>query len=119
MAQCVGISEVAVVDDYPTRRAFPLAMQVSGEDGIADVQRLKAQGLAIEIGDFIPVEIWQGEYQSLAAQGVRVLYGFSGGKCLHGAFVDLHPGAQEPKLVALTRKRHRRPSKSLRRLAAT
>lgn len=107
MAENVSASVATVSDEHlSVRRAFPLAMQVSGAVGIADVSRLKAQGLAIEVGDFIPVEIWQGEHRSHAEQWARALHGFPGGKCLHGAFVDLHPGAQEPELVALTRKRH-------------
>lgn len=88
-------------------RSFPLAMQVSGEVGMRDLARLSAQGLAVEIADFIPVSIWQGEYLALARQWAEALRTFSGGVCLHGAFIDLHPGAQEPEIVALTRKRHR------------
>jgi sugar phosphate isomerase/epimerase len=88
-------------------RLFPLAMQVSGTDGMSDLPRLSAQGLAVEIADFIPVPVWQDDYLALAKRWAEALRSFSGGICLHGAFIDLHPGAQESDVVALTRKRHR------------
>lgn len=89
------------------RPAFPLAMQVMGESGRHDVPRLAAQGLAVEIADFFDVAMWQGDYQGEAYAWATALKGFPYGKCLHGAFIDLAPGAQEPQVVEFARTRHR------------
>ncbi len=86
---------------------FPLAMQVHGEMGMRDVPRLRTQGLAIEIADFFPVGMWQGDWRETAQEWATALRSFPFGKCLHGAFVDLHPGADEPELVAFAHTRHR------------
>lgn len=88
-------------------RAFPLAMQVSGAAGMHDLPRLQAQGLAVEIADFIAVAMWQGDYRATARRWAEALRGFPFPKCVHGAFVDLHPGATEPDVVAFARTRHR------------
>ncbi len=91
----------------PLPNTFPLAMQIDGELGMQDLPRLKAHGIGVEIADFIPVEMWQTEYMAHAHRWAAALCAFSGGKCLHGAFYDLKPSANEPDVRALTRKRHR------------
>lgn len=93
--------------DAPLPKPFPLAMQIYGEAGMRDLPRLKAQGMGVEIADFFPVEMWQGDYLSHARRWAEALRSFPGGKCLHGAFYDLKPSANEPELRALTHRRHR------------
>ncbi len=72
-------------------------MQVMGEAGRRDLPRLAAQGLAVEIADFFDVAMWQGDYRGTAREWAKALHGFPFGKCLHGAFIDLSPGAQEAR----------------------
>lgn len=104
----MNVPDGAMRAQYPSApRPFPLAIQMVGPEGIGDVPRIAAQGLGIELADFFPVTMWQSDYLTLARRWADALKGFSGGKCLHGAFIDLHPGAQEPEIVALTRTRHR------------
>lgn len=90
-----------------TRPTFPLAMQVMGEAGRRDLPRLAAQGLAVEIADFFDVAMWQGDYRGTAREWAKALHTFPFGKCLHGAFIDLSPGAQEATVVEFARTRHR------------
>lgn len=94
-------------DGTTTRPAFPLAMQVSGEVGQRDLPRLAAQGLAVEIADFFPVAMWQGDWRGAARQWADALRGYPHPRTLHGAFIDLYPGAVEPAMVAFARTRHR------------
>lgn len=94
-------------DDVPPPNPFPLAMQVFAESGMRDVPRLAALGMGIELADFFPVEMWQGDFLAHARRWAEALRAFPGGKCLHGAFYDLKPSAHEPDALALTRTRHR------------
>ncbi len=87
-------------------RALTLAMSVGGEAGLHDLPRLCKYGLGVEITDFIAVSTWQGDYQAHARRWAEALRDFPGGKCLHGAFIDLHPSAVEPEVVAFARRRH-------------
>lgn len=90
----------------PAPRALSLAMSIGGEAGMHDLPRLREYGLGIEITDFIAPASWQADYRAHARRWAAALHGFPGGKCLHGAFIDLHPGALEPDLVAFARQRH-------------
>lgn len=82
-------------------------MQVTGEAGRRDLPRLAAQGLAVEIADFFEVAMWQGDYRGAARLWANALQTFPYPKCLHSAFIDLFPGAQEPQMVEFARTRHR------------
>jgi len=88
------------------RRGLTLAMSIGGEEGFDDLPRLREYGVGIEITDFIGVAIWQGDYQAHARRWAAALRGFPGDKCLHGAFIDLAPGALEPEVIAFARRRH-------------
>ncbi len=87
--------------------AFPLAMQVAGEYGRRELPRLAAQGLAVEIADFFEVATWGGDWRGAARQWAEALRGFPHPRALHGAFIDLSPGATEPGVVEFARTRHR------------
>src|SRR4051794_7783051 len=76
-----------------------LAMSIAGDEGQRDLPRLGLYGLGVELTDFIAVRVWQGDYLALARHWAEALRNFPGGKCLHGAFIDLSPGAQEPEVV--------------------
>jgi sugar phosphate isomerase/epimerase len=91
----------------PVAKPFPLAMQVYGEEGMRDLPRLAALGMSVELADFFPVAMWQGDFMFHARRWAEALHAFPGGKCLHGAFYDLKPSANEPDVLALTRTRHR------------
>lgn len=93
--------------DETRRPAFPLAMQVAGEGGRRDLPRLAAQGLAVEVADFFEVAMWQGDWRGAAREWAEALRGFPHPRALHGAFIDLAPGATEPEVVAFARTRHR------------
>lgn len=87
-------------------RQLTLAMSVGGEAGLRNLARLRDHGLGVEITDFIAVATWQGDYQALARRWAAALRDFPGARCLHGAFIDLHPSATEPEIVAFARRRH-------------
>lgn len=90
----------------PSPRALTLAMSVGGEAGLHDLPRLREYGVGVEITDFIAVETWQGDYRAHARRWAEGLRDFPCDKCLHGAFIDLQPGAMEPEVVAFARQRH-------------
>lgn len=90
----------------PARRLRSLAMSLSGDDGLRLLPRLSEYGLGIELTDFIAPPVWQGDYLAQARRWAGSLRGFAGPRSLHGAFIDLHPAAQEPELVAFARRRH-------------
>lgn len=90
----------------PARQLRSLAISLSGEEDLRLLPRLREYGLGIELTDFTPPAAWQGDYRAQARHWAAALQGFAGLRCLHGAFIDLHPGAQEPELVAFARRRH-------------
>lgn len=91
----------------PARRMRSLAVSLSGEDGQRLLPRLREYEVGIELTDFVAPPVWQGDYLAGARRWAEALRGFAGPRALHGAFVDLHPAALEPELVAFARRRHR------------
>ena len=106
MVATISTDPISLNSFRPARRLRTLAMSLNGEEGQRLLPRLREYGLGIELTDFIPPSVWQGDYLALARRWAAALGDFSGPRCLHGAFVDLHPAAQEPDLVALARRRH-------------
>lgn len=88
------------------RHGLTLAMSIGGEEAVNELPRLREYGVGAEITDFIGVATWQGDYRAHARRWAAALRGFPGDKCLHGAFIDLAPGALEPEVVAFARRRH-------------
>jgi len=87
-------------------RGLTLAMSVGGQEAMSELPRLREYGVGVEITDFIGVATWQGDYQAHARRWAEALRGFPGDKCLHGAFIDMAPGALEPEVIAFARRRH-------------
>jgi sugar phosphate isomerase/epimerase len=106
MVATVTSDPVSLNGFRPSRRLRSLAMSLSGEEGQRLLPRLREYGLGIELTDFIAPTVWHGDYLALARRWAVALGDFPGPRCLHGAFIDLHPAAQEPDLVAFARRRH-------------
>ena len=92
--------------DTAPQHGLTLAMSIGGEEGMNDLARLREYGIGVEITDFIGVATWQGDYRAHARRWAEALRGLPGHNCLHGAFIDLAPGAIEPEVVAFARRRH-------------
>lgn len=106
MVGSVSTDPVSLNGFRPARRLQSLAISLSGDEGLRLLPRLSEYGLGLELNDFIPPAVWQGDYLARARGWAEALRDFAGPRCLHGAFVDLHPGAQEPEVVAFARRRH-------------